>query len=186
MRAARLLPPIVWTALIAWFATDRGGAPVTAGVVAAAIRWILPDLPPDTVDALHGLARKCGHVTEYGVLVILWARSLGGWRLPLALTVATAFGDELAQSTTSTRTGSAADVVLDAASATVAVGLVRDGAAMLARATTLLLWAAAVGGSALLLIDLAAGARARWLWLSVPAAWLAVAIRRRAGVRRGA
>jgi VanZ family protein len=180
------LPPLAWTALIGWFATDRGGAPVTQGGVAAVLLWIFPDLPPDTVDALHGVARKCGHVTEYSVLVILWARSLGGWRLPLALTVATAFLDELAQATTLTRTGSAADVALDAASATAAVALFRDGAATLARVTTALLWVAAVGGSALLVIDFAAGARARWLWLSVPAAWLAIAVRRRAGLRRSA
>lgn len=138
------------------------------------------------MDALHGLARKCGHVTEYSVLAILWARSLGGWRLPLALTVATAFLDELAQATTLTRTASAADVALDGASAAVAVAIFRDGAATLARLTTMLLWVAAAGGSALLLIDLAAGAPARWLWLSVPAAWLAIAVRRRAGLRRGA
>jgi VanZ family protein len=177
----RFLPPLAWTSLIAWFATDRGSAPVTGGVFAEVLLWILPDLPPDTVAVLHGLARKCGHVTEYSVLAILWARSLGGWRAPLALTVATAFLDELVQATTVTRTGSAADVVLDAASGTAAVALFRGGAATLARATTVLLWVAAVGGSALLLIELAAGARARWLWLSVPAAWLAIALRRRAG-----
>ncbi|MET0850068.1 MAG: VanZ family protein [Candidatus Rokuibacteriota bacterium] len=182
----RLLPPLAWTALIAWFATDRGGAPVTGGAFAAVILWILPDLPPDTVDALHGLARKFGHVTEYSVLVILWARSFGGWRVPLALTVATAFLDELAQAATLTRTGSAADVALDAASAGAAVALFRGGAATLARVTTALLWVAAVGGSALFLLDLAAGAQARWLWLSVPAAWLVIAVRRRAEIRRRA
>lgn len=186
MRAARLLPPLVWTALIAWFATDRGGAPATQGTIAATLLWIFPGLAPDTVDALHGLARKCGHVTEYSVLALLWARSLPGWRRPLALTVATAFLDELAQATTLTRAASAADVILDAASAGAAVALFRDGAATLARMASALLWIAAAGGSALLLIDLVTGARARWLWLSVPAAWLALAIRRRAAVRRGA
>ena len=182
----RFLPPLAWTALIAWFATDRGGAPVTGGAFATVILWILPSLPPDTVDVLHGIARKCGHVTEYSVLAILWARSLGGWRVPLALTVATAFLDELLQSTTLTRTGSAADVVLDATSAIAAVALFRDGAATLARVTTVLLWVAAMGGSAMLLIDAASGARTKWLWLSVPAAWLAIAVRRRTGLRRGA
>jgi VanZ family protein len=181
----RVLPPLVWTAMIAWFAADRGGAPATRTGFAAVLLWIVPHLAPETIDALHGLARKCGHVTEYSILVILWARALRGWRAPLALTVATAFLDELIQATTLTRGASAADVVLDAASATVAVALFRDGVAMLTRVTAVLLWLAAVGGSALVLIDLAAGARVTWLWLSVPAAWLAVVLWRRTGLRRG-
>jgi hypothetical protein len=37
-----------------------------------------------------------------------------------------------------------------------------------------LLWAAAAGGTVLLAIDLAAAAPPGWLWLSVPAAWLAL------------
>ncbi len=181
----RLLPPLVWTALIAWFAADRGGAPATRTGFAAMLLWVVPHLPPDTVDALHGMVRKCGHVTEYSVLVMLWARALGGWRLPLAFTVATAFLDELIQATTLTRGASAADVVLDAASATVALAVLRDGVALLTHVTTALLWVAAVGGSALVLIDLAAGARVTWLWLSVPAAWVAVVLWRKAGLRRG-
>ena len=40
------------------------------------------------------------------------------------------------------------------------------------RLTTLLLWSAAGGGSVLLLVSVLAGAPARWLWGSVPLAWI--------------
>jgi hypothetical protein len=45
--------------------------------------------------------------------------------------------------------------------------------------TGVLLWLSALVGTALLLLDLAAGAPAGWLWLSAPAAWLLLAWRRR-------
>ena len=57
---------------------------------------------------------------------------------------------------------------------------VRDSglAAGMSALTGALLWAAAAGGAILLLIDVAAGAPSGWLWLTTPAAWLALGLRR--------
>ena len=40
--------------------------------------------------------------------------------------------------------------------------------------TGLLLWAAAVGGTILLLLNLALGVGTRWLWISAPLGWIAL------------
>jgi hypothetical protein len=124
--------------------------------------------------------RKAGHVTEYGVLAGLWAGAVGGWRWPLGLSVVTAFLDELHQSTTLSRDGSVADVLLDSASAFGVLTLARAGLeAALVRVTSGLLWIAAAGGVILLAVNIAAGVSSGRLWLVTPIAWLALWIRRR-------
>jgi len=181
----RLLPPLGWTALIAWFSTDRWGAPATQPRLVPLLAALLPWLPPDSIDALHWLLRKAGHVTEYGVLAAVWARALGGWRRAAGLAAATAFLDELHQATTISREGSAADFVLDSAAALATLTVLRAGLSVaLARLAGALLWIAAAGGALLLAINLAAGAPSRWLWLSTPAAWVALALRARRGRAR--
>jgi hypothetical protein len=96
------------------------------------------------------------------------------------LAALTAFLDEARQALVIGRGASAADVVLDAASAGLAVALLAGGVVPTVEAVTgLLLWSAALVGTALLLLDLAAGAPVGWLWLSAPAAWLLLAWRRR-------
>jgi VanZ family protein len=182
MRPLRWLLPLGWTALIAWGSTDLLGAPVTRGRLSPLLAALLPWLSLDALETLHWLFRKAGHVVEYAVLASLWAWALGGWRRAGALAVGTAFLDELHQATTFTREGSAADFLLDSASAVAALMVLRAGPlAAATAAATALLWAAAAGGTALIAIDLAAGAPARWLWLTTPAAWLALALRFRAG-----
>jgi VanZ family protein len=179
-KIAALLPPLAWTVVIGWFSTDRWGAPSTRPRISSVLAHLLPWLSPEAIEALHWLARKGGHVTEYGILAALWAMALGGWRGPLALSVVTAFLDELHQATTVTREGSAADLLLDSSAAAAALVLARAGLGRtLDGLVGALLWAAAVGGALLLAIDVAAGAAAGWLWLSAPAAWIALVVRRR-------
>lgn len=178
-RRLRWLLPLAWTAVIAWGSTDHWGAPTTRGQIGPLLARLLPWLTPDAMETLHWLFRKAGHVTEYGVLAPLWALALGGWRRAASLSVLTAFLDELHQSTTLTREGSAADFVLDSTSALVALAMFRAGVGVTVRGlTSSLLWAAAAGGTLLLIIDVAAGAPSGWLWLSTAGAWLALALRR--------
>ena len=40
--------------------------------------------------------------------------------------------------------------------------------------TGLLLWAAAVGGTIVLFLNLALGVGTRWLWISAPLGWIAL------------
>jgi VanZ family protein len=177
--ALHFLPPLAWSALIAWFSGAGFDAASTASLLEPWLRAMLPWAAPEQIAALHGLLRKAGHVVEYAVLALLWSRAIAGgaartpWRRPLLIVALTAGLDEAHQATTLVREGSLADVLLDIAAAAaalrVAVGGVRRAAESLAR---ILLWIAAAGGTLLLAINLSAAAPSGWLWLTVPAAWL--------------
>lgn len=190
MRAFRVLPALGWTLLIAWFSTSGWSAAETATVVFPALRWLWPGAVPEQLAALHWLARKAAHATEYGVLAALWHYALatreapGRWRMPFVLSLLTASLDEFHQATTLTRTGSAADVVLDAAAAGAVLIALGAGARRALRwLIGALLGLAAVGGSALLALDWVAQTPSGWLWWSVPASWVALLVwllRRRA------
>jgi VanZ family protein len=179
--ALRFLPPLAWSALIAWFSGAGFSAASTAPLLEPWLRAMLPWAGPEQISALHWLLRKTGHVVEYAVLALLWSRALAGeprrtpWRRPLLLAALTAVLDEAHQATTHVREGSIADVLLDTAAAAAAlhavVAGVRRAAEGLARS---LLWIAAAGGTVLLAIDVAAASPSGWLWLSVPAAWLSL------------
>lgn len=170
--------PLLWTALILWASGAAWSADRTRARVFPLLSWLLPWAEPPALEAMHWLARRAGHATAYGVLAALWSRALGGWRRALALAVATGFVDELGQAATPTREGSAADVLLDSAGAALALALMRGGALTVRRLTIALLWLAAGGGTLMLALHLAADIPSRWLWLSTPTAWLALAWRR--------
>lgn len=181
MRLLPLLPPLAWTALIAWLSTDTWSAAETAPRLLIVLRSLLPGAAPDQLEALHWLARKAAHAVEYGVLAALWSRALvgherrRGWIAPLGLSILTAAIDEWHQSTTSARSGSIADVLLDGAGA--AAVLIGSPAARWL--TSALLWIAAAGGTVVIAFDWNAGVPAGWLWASVPAAWIALVFWRR-------
>jgi len=186
VRAFRVLAPLVWTGVIAWLSTDTFGAEATSGIVDPVLRWLLPWAAPETIETLHWIVRKTGHVAEYGTLAALWAWALARrdghrhWLVPLALTMLTAVIDETHQTFTRTRTGTPADVLLDSAAAgAVLICVYGGGAAPLGWLTGALLWIAAAGGAALIALDWTAGIRAGWLWWSVPAAGIALVFWRR-------
>ena len=179
--ALRLLPPLAWSALIAWFSGASFSAGATAPYFEPWLRAIAPWATSEQIAALHWLLRKAGHVVEYAVLALLWSRALSresgtrAWRRPLVLAAVTAGLDELHQATTLTREGSLADVLLDVTGASVALRVaivgVRGATDGLAR---VLLWIAAAGGTLCLVINLAAAAPSGLLWLCVPAAWVSL------------
>jgi VanZ family protein len=177
--ALRVLPPVVWTALIAWFSTESWSAAQTGHLLLPVLHRFLPWATPEQIEALHWLVRKTAHVVEYGVLAALWRRALDGrgprrgWLAPLGLSILTAALDELHQSTTLTRGASPADVLLDSAGAgAVLIVLSGDIRRVASGLTGALLWAAAAGGTALIALDWSQGAPAGWLGWSVPTAWL--------------
>jgi VanZ family protein len=186
MRALRLVPPLAWTALIAWFSSESWSATETGALVLPLLHRLMPWMAPAQIEVVHWLARKGAHAVEYGVLAILWFHALGGrdarrrWLAPLGLSILTGALDELYQATTLTRTPSSADVLLDSAGAGAAlIWLTGSLGALVGWITDALLWVAAAGGTALLALDWSAGAPARWLWCSTPAAWIALAFWRR-------
>ena len=188
--ALRFLPPLAWSVLIAWFSGARYHGGATAPLVELWLRALLPWATLEQIAGAHWLLRKTGHVVEYTVLALLWRRALAGpgapapWRWPLALAALTAGLDEIHQALTPTRQGRVMDVLLDSGAAAAALLVATLGARRAADGLAwLLLWAAAAGGTVMLAIDLAASAPSGWLWLSVPAAWLALWVWRRRRAR---
>jgi len=197
-RLAFWLPPLVWMAMIMWFSTSDFSAENTGSVLKPLLRWLLPGLTAPQLDAVHAVVRKSAHVTEYAVLAALWFVALtrerglaprrAAW-LALLVAVGWAFLDELHQATEPSRTASAMDVAIDAMGALAASTIGRHGwGRALDVASAGFLWVAAAGGAVVMALDLASGVAPGVLWLTVPAAMVALVLRRRAGARarRGA
>jgi VanZ family protein len=181
MRASRLVAPLAWTAVIAWFSTDMWSGEHTASLVGPWLRALLPAAGPDAIASAHWIVRKLAHMVEYGILAVLWMWALGDGRSraarnwALGLSLATAALDELHQATTQSRGGSPVDLLIDGIGAALALALARGGvAAALEALAAGLLWTAAAGGSLLLALATAAGAPGGWLWVTTPAAWVAL------------
>ena len=113
----RLLPPLCWTGLIAYFGGGQWSGAHTAAWLSPLLRALWPAASPEALAAIHFVARKAAHVIEYAVLAGLWWRALGGAWAPLALALVTAILDELRQSFMPGRVGSVGDVLLDCVAA---------------------------------------------------------------------
>jgi VanZ family protein len=186
-RLASWLPPLAWMAVIAWFSTGTWSAEHTGGLLLTIARTLAPWLTPRDLVALNHLVRKLAHITVYGILAALWWRALvreawapsrAGWTA-LAVSLAWATLDEAHQALEPSRTGSAADVAIDGAGAAAALVFLRLGIRdAMAATTTFALWAAAVGGVVLLVIDGLAGLSSGLLWLTTLIAALALLLDR--------
>jgi len=189
MRPAYWLPPVVWMGVILWLASDSGSAEHTGRLIIPILRGLFPGASPLQIEALHAATRKLAHAVEYAILAGLWSRAFvaGRGRAPRsaawrawAIAAAWAGIDETYQSTLPSRSGSAMDVALDAIGALAGTLLAvygwRPTADRFARA---LLWVAAVGGAALVALNLLAGVDSGVLWVTVPAAALALVLVRR-------
>ncbi len=179
MRILRFLPPLAWTMAITWFSGEGWSAPGTSRIFLPLLGTLLPWATPEQIEALHWLARKAAHFTEYAILAGLWHWAVAprlSWarRAAFGLSVLTAALDEIHQSGTLSRTGSPADVALDAAGAAAALLVLACGWQTLDRVIGALLWIAAGGGTAMIAVNWAAAAPSGWLWLSVAAAWIAL------------
>jgi VanZ family protein len=182
------LLPVAWMGLIMLLSSDVGSAQRTGPFLIPLLQWALPWTSPPQLEAFHLLARKAGHFTEYAVLGALWFRVLVRHRSPgaatwlaLAIVVGWATLDEIHQFFIPSRGASVADVALDTAGAAAAVALAQGGWRLVDLATTTLLWGAFVGGALVLAINFYADVPSGILWLSVPAAMMALAIRWRLG-----
>ena len=78
--AANWLPPVVWMAVILLLSSDTGSAEQTGPLLLPLLRRLLPWATPTQLDALHLLARKTGHLTEYAILAALWLRAFARGR----------------------------------------------------------------------------------------------------------
>ena len=188
MRQAAWLPPLLWMGVILWLGSDTGSAERTGRLILPVLQFFFPTASPQQLDAIHGLLRKGGHVVEYGILAGLWVRALAAaaWPPPRAavvawiVAVAWAIVDETLQARVASRGGSASDVAIDAAGALiVALPAGAGDARAVEAATVALLWIAAIGGAALLALDLALGVPTGVTWVTVPIAVVLLAVHRR-------
>ena len=122
----RLVLPTSWVIVVLYLGSAYFGAEQTRDLVSPILKWLAPTAPPAALRAAHLLLRKLCHLSEYGILAFLWFRTLiarpdrspraAAW-LALGICLTCAFVDEAHQSMLLTRTGSARDLVLDAAGA---------------------------------------------------------------------
>jgi hypothetical protein len=189
--ALRLLPPLGWTAIVAWLSMPTWSGERTEAFLLPFLAWLFPSAGADLLAAWHGLARKAAHVVEYAVLAGLWHWALrpggatGALLGAIGLTAGTAVLDELHQAARSVRGGSALDVALDLMGAGGALAALHLGPRAAAdRLAAGLLWVAAAGGALLFALDLYLGVGSPWLGPSAALAWIALGLRRRFG-RRG-
>lgn len=136
------LPAGLWAVLIFLGSGNSLSASHTSRFLIPFLHACLPFLSQESLEWVHFLVRKGGHMTEYFVLTVLLWRGLSGfhpdhrlhWRprhafLAWTLAVVYAASDEFHQTFTSSRQGSVRDVLIDAGGAT--VGLL--GVALLLR-----------------------------------------------------
>lgn len=105
----------------------------TSRFIGPLIRWIYPDVSPETLKVIHIGVRKIAHIFEYAVLAFLAVRAFtlvggqrfGNWRYLVAMipVVLVALTDEYRQSLDITRTGTIDDAILDIASGMLAIAL---------------------------------------------------------------
>ena len=126
-------PLAVWIVIV--FAMSSSGASMaeTSRFIGPFIRWIYPDISPETLKVIHVGVRKLAHIFEYAVLAFLSVRAfsmvaghrLGNWRYLIAIipVAVVALADEYRQSLDVTRTGTIDDAILDIASGMLAIAL---------------------------------------------------------------
>ncbi|HWC05442.1 MAG TPA: VanZ family protein [Methylomirabilota bacterium] len=170
---ARFVPPLLWMALIAAGSSSLLSGDRTGRWMLSQLGHLAPWASPALLAGAHVGLRKLGHLVEFGILAVLWHRSL----LPSPRAATAAFGlaaaygglDELWQGFHPSRTPAAGDVIVDAGGAL--LGLLAWTGAGPGRAAARRVAAGAVG----LLAGLAALALAIDLALGRPAADLGVA-----------
>ncbi|HYS16593.1 MAG TPA: VanZ family protein [Candidatus Binatia bacterium] len=187
MRPTYWLPAVLWMAVITWLSSDVGSAAHTGNWLLPILEAFAPWATPAQLDALHGLVRKGGHLTEYALLAALWHRAFAQGRhvgpraaawIAFAISLGWAVLDEARQSFVPSRTASAVDVAIDGAGAFLAVVVASLGwGKAVDRATMLLLWTGLVGGTALLVVNALTGVPSGALWLTPPTAALALLAR---------
>lgn len=126
MISLRYAPPVLWVVLVLVLGSASFAARETATFVLPVLKAVLPGVPVATLEAIHMVLRKMCHLTEYAVLALLWFRALlararqtpraAAW-IALGVCLLCAFVDEAHQAMLPARTGSARDLVIDAAGA---------------------------------------------------------------------
>ncbi len=123
-------PALVWAVVISGFSTAAFTSDNTGNIIIPILRFFLPHASAETLDLLHHIIRKCGHLTEYFILSLLILRGIRAgakgmrlrWALIAILLVAGyASLDEFHQSFVPGRTAAVGDVLIDTSGGAVAL-----------------------------------------------------------------
>jgi VanZ family protein len=127
------MPVLGWMLLIFAGSSDVLSAEHTSRFLVPLLLWLNPSMPYHTIEAIHLVFRKLGHVTEYAILAALVWRALRGTFIHLSrrtvsvctFVIAAGFAasDEFHQSFVPTRTSTIHDVFIDCVGVMLAIGL---------------------------------------------------------------
>lgn len=125
------LSVVVWMIVIFAASTDLGSGEHTSRFLIPILKWLRPDILPETIELFHSLIRKAAHLIAYAVLGTLVWRAVGSgyaeWHASLRTGISFlvsggyAVTDEFHQSYVGTRTASPRDVLVDCSGALIAV-----------------------------------------------------------------
>jgi VanZ family protein len=122
------LPIIIWLGVIFLGSTDLMSAEHTSRFIVPFLRWLKPDISPETLTSIHFIFRKCAHMGEYAILAFLLLRAaiaMTNFRRPLPILYAgvlsiclvVAETDEFHQMSVASRGALATDVLIDCSGA---------------------------------------------------------------------
>jgi hypothetical protein len=66
------VPVLVWLGVIFIGSTDVMSAEETSRFLVPFLRWLKPDISVETLAQIHFFVRKCGHLTEYAILAMIF------------------------------------------------------------------------------------------------------------------
>ena len=124
------LPLLIWLGVIFLGSIDLMSAEHTSRFIVPFLRWLKPDISPETLASIHFIVRKCAHLGEYATLALLLIRASismtnlkqSAWMLYASVWVAcflVAATDEFHQTFIVSRSASIRDVMIDSAGAIV-------------------------------------------------------------------
>ncbi|MBO0696575.1 MAG: VanZ family protein [Verrucomicrobia bacterium] len=122
------LPLLLWLSVIFIGSTDLMSAEHTSRFIVPFLRWLKPDISPQTVASIHVIIRKGAHLSEYAVLALLLLRAairMTNPNVPMLVLCAivwvacvfVAVTDELHQTFVQSRGAAATDVLIDSVGA---------------------------------------------------------------------
>src|SRR4030088_2601415 len=118
------LPVLIWLGVIFVGSSDLMSAEHTSRFIVPFLRWLKPEISPETVALIQFVVRKCAHLSEYAILALLLFRAIyRGTNLKWSMSILcvnvwiacglVAAADEFHQSFVASRSGALGDVGID-------------------------------------------------------------------------
>jgi VanZ family protein len=122
------LPSLIWLAVIFLGSTDLMSTEHTSRFIVPFLRWLRPEISPETIASIQFVVRKFAHLGEYTILALLLFRAvICGTNLKRSMgilyvsvwiaCVFVATTDEFHQSFVESRSASVRDVMVDSSGA---------------------------------------------------------------------